>query len=122
MALVGHAPEELEQAAQLLVVRLADGGCLPGVVRRLAQLVLGVRLQFIHENLLGSAVAALGRRRCRLARVAPGAAQRAPVGGPVAGAGEALRVDERFGEQDREAVRSPHIATGSGRALATPGS
>ena len=111
VAVVGHAAEELEQAAQLLPVRLGAGGCLQGgVVRRLTQLVPGMGLQFVHENLLGPAVAAPGRRRCRLARVAAGAAQRAPVGGPVAGAGKALRVDERFGEQDGEAVRRPHVA------------
>ncbi len=75
----------------------------------LAQGRAGVGLQFEHENLLGLAVMEPGRRRTRLARIAAGHAQRAPVRGPVASPGKAGRVHERFRDQHGVSVRRQHV-------------
>ena len=111
MAVLGHGAEKLEQRAQLRRVgRCLEGCALPGrILVRLAQGAGGVGLQFVHENLLGPAVTAPPRGGARLARIAAGEAQRAPVGGPVAGAGKECRVHERLGQQERPAVLDEHV-------------
>ena len=120
MAVLGHLAEEFEQTAQRLRVGgLAAGGPGPGrIVGGLGQLAGRVGLHFVHENLLGLAVAAPLRRGPRQAGVAAGLPQPAPVGGAVAGAGKALRVHERLRQQDRKAMLGQHVVREPSQAQA----
>ena len=58
------------------------------------------------------------RRGARLARIAAGHAQRAPVRGPVAGPGKAGRVHKGLRDQQRESVCRQHVFRQSPQAQA----